>query len=218
LKTWTRRYVELLKSEKPMEPCCGPGPSRRDCTQHTRSELERTILALKNLVEKLQAENKTIRQSMSQEDPESSCDCRYLRAEWERSGRRVALLETELELAQKRIKLMEKAALEKSGEDGPEEAAALRLQLNRKSELLLKVKDLLTKAALNEKVLRQRVGLSLSLSLSITVLNRGTFILACVLRRDGISVGKTTSFSLAPGRDQIYITYSGSVNLLSSTF
>ncbi|XP_011504729.1 PREDICTED: centrosomal protein of 290 kDa-like [Ceratosolen solmsi marchali] len=152
------KYIELLKSEKSIEPCYTSGPTKCDSNnQRTKNELERTVLALKNLVEKLQQDNKTLRQSFSKEEVESCRDCRYVRAEWEQSERRVRVLESELELAEKRMRLAEEAALERSSDDGSEEAAILREQLTRKSELLLKVKDLLAKAALNEKALRQRI-------------------------------------------------------------
>ena len=149
------RYVEILKAEKPLESTV----SRREGTQTTRSELERTVLTLKRLVEKLQQENKKLRAASAQLDLEPRCECAYLREEHELTKQRVRFLERELELAGQRIALMGEAAAEKLDEDGQAEVAMLRQQLSKKSELLLKVKDLLAKASDNEKALRQRVSL-----------------------------------------------------------
>lgn len=60
----------------------------------------------------------------------------------------------ELQLAEKRISAMEKEL----STDNRKDAESLKQQLSRKSELLEKVKDLLARAAINEKALRQRVN------------------------------------------------------------
>ncbi|XP_008211366.1 centrosomal protein cep290 [Nasonia vitripennis] len=154
------KYVEILKTEKSSElsyPCSAP--PRRDGTQRTKAELERTVVTLKKLVEKLQQENKRLRTSVAQSDLglPAQCNCIYLREDYEQAKQRIAVLETELDLAEKRIAMMEETAALKSDDDNSEEVALLKQQLHRKSELLMKVKDLLSKAASNEKELRHRI-------------------------------------------------------------
>lgn len=62
-------------------------------------------------------------------------------------------LEADLRLAEQRIVMLEKA----QKEDDNGDFRILKQQLIHKSELLDKVKQLLTRAAINEKTLRQRV-------------------------------------------------------------
>lgn len=62
-------------------------------------------------------------------------------------------LETDLRLAEQRVAMLEKA----QKEDDNGDFRILKQQLIHKSELLDKVKHLLTRAAINEKALRQRV-------------------------------------------------------------
>lgn len=62
-------------------------------------------------------------------------------------------LESDLRLAEQRIVMLEKA----QKEDDNGDFHILKQQLIHKSELLEKVKQLLTRAAINEKTLRQRV-------------------------------------------------------------
>lgn len=62
-------------------------------------------------------------------------------------------LESDLRLAEQRVAMLEKA----QKEDDCGDLRILKQQLNHKSELLEKVKQLLTRAAINEKTLRQRV-------------------------------------------------------------
>lgn len=73
---------------------------------------------------------------------------------YERSQQRVVALETDLQLAEQRIAMLEDTRKE---DDNSGEIGVLRHQLAHKSELLDKVKQLLTRAAINEKSLRQRV-------------------------------------------------------------
>ncbi|CAB0031278.1 unnamed protein product [Trichogramma brassicae] len=172
------RYIELMKSEKaasaelstPKTTCYIPTmtsttttltstQNRREGTQRTKSELERTVLTLKSLVEKLQQENKRLRSNLLHSDMETRpCDCYYLRAELEKASQKIVDLETDLEMTEKRLALMESLALEKCDEGASGQVALLRQQLDSKSQLLLKVKDLLAKAVANEKALRHQVS------------------------------------------------------------
>ena len=114
---------------------------------------------MKNLVEKLQQENKRLRSAVMQSDLEMrDCDCYFLREELEKARQRIAILENELGLSEKRLALMEDMALDSPDQEHTGQVALLRQQLNRKSELLLKVKDLLAKAVANEKALRHQVS------------------------------------------------------------
>lgn len=155
------KYIELLKTEKSSEVVV---PRRNEgVAQRTKSELERTVVTLKNLVEKLQQENKRLRNTVIQTDLDTQCNCPYLRDEYEQAKHRIAFLETELELAQRKIALMAETnaitTADKSMSENVAEIALLREQLSRKSEVLFKVKDLLAKATANEKALRQRVSI-----------------------------------------------------------
>lgn len=159
------RVIEVLKSEKSSETSypCSVGPPRREgMTQRPRAELERTILALKKLVEKLQTDNKRLKkyEEHSQSDLCSQCNCGYLRDELETARQRIVSLESEVEHARKKIAMLQDAFIDKSSdEDGASDLAVLREQLIKKNELLDRVKELLAKAASNEKALRQRVRL-----------------------------------------------------------
>lgn len=68
-------------------------------------------------------------------------------------------LESDLRLAEQRIFMLEKA----QKEDDNGDLKILRQQLIHKSELLEKVKQLLSRAAINEKTLRQRVRIKIKL-------------------------------------------------------
>jgi len=65
----------------------------------------------------------------------------------------VVSLEADLRLAEQRVAMLEKA----QKEDDNGDFQILKQQLIHKSELLDKMKQLLTRAAINEKTLRQRV-------------------------------------------------------------
>lgn len=137
------------------------GPPRREgMTQRTKGELERTIVTLKKLIEKLQTENKRLKkyEEHSRSDLSSNCNCGYLRDELEVARQRIISLESEVEHAQKKIVMLQDAFIDKSSdEDGACEVSMLKAQLIKKNELLDRVKELLGKAASNEKALRQRV-------------------------------------------------------------
>lgn len=79
------------------------------------------------------------------------------RRQYEEARKRVVALETDLQLAEQRLAAYEKSQTE---DDNNGEMRALKMQLNHKSELLDKVKHLLSRAALNEKSLRQRVNIT----------------------------------------------------------
>lgn len=79
-----------------------------------------------------------------------------LRGQCERAKQRVVALETDLKLAEQRIAMLERT----SGgdcEESDDRVNGLKQQLEHKSELLHKMKQLLTNAAINEKNLRHRV-------------------------------------------------------------
>lgn len=78
-----------------------------------------------------------------------------MKKNYELAKKRVVALETDLQLAEQRIQMLENAQKE---EDNNGELEILKQQLAHKSELLDKVKQLLTRAAINEKALRQKVS------------------------------------------------------------
>ena len=76
-----------------------------------------------------------------------------LQKNYEEAQKRIVALETDLQLAEQRVTALEK--VQKEEDNG--EIKVLREQLYQKSELLNKVKHLLSRAATNERTLRQRV-------------------------------------------------------------
>ena len=130
------------------------------------------MVTLQKLLEKLQNENKKLRSSAPQSEfAEQQCNCIYLREEYEHALQRIMSLETDLELAEKKTLMMQETAVEKPDDCSDSEVTLLRQQLAKKSELLQRVKDLLTKAAMNEKALRQRVSDYFSEKLRLRVEN-----------------------------------------------
>ncbi|XP_046753485.1 centrosomal protein of 290 kDa [Diprion similis] len=156
------KYVELLKVEKSSES--SPRLFAKESQEHGKksiAELEKTVFTLKRVIEKLQAENKRLKviakknphpQSMAR--PNSGGSTSSLHVQYERAQQRVVALETDLQLAEQRIAMLENSRKE---EDNAGEIGVLRQQLAHKSELLDKVKQLLTRAAINEKSLRQKI-------------------------------------------------------------
>ncbi|XP_046435026.1 centrosomal protein of 290 kDa [Neodiprion fabricii] len=156
------KYVELLKVEKSTES--SPRLFAKESHEHGNKstvELEKTVFTLKRVIEKLQAENKRLKviakknphpQSMTR--PNSGGSTSSLHGQYERAQQRVVALETDLQLAEQRIAMLENSRKE---EDNAGEIGVLRQQLAHKSELLDKVKQLLTRAAINEKSLRQKI-------------------------------------------------------------
>lgn len=78
-----------------------------------------------------------------------------MRKNYEEAQKRIVALETDLQLAEQRVAALEK--VQKEEDNG--EIKILREQLCHKSELLDKVKYLLSRVAVNEKTLRQRVNI-----------------------------------------------------------
>ncbi|KAK0079026.1 hypothetical protein PV325_001844, partial [Microctonus aethiopoides] len=157
------KYIELLKVEKSSES------SEKDHEQSSKKsviELERTIFVLKRIVEKLQVENKRLRinsknnhrlikfTSNSTTNGGANETNLNLKKQYEQTKKRVIALETDLQLAEQRIEMLIAA---RKDDDNADEIQVLKQQLAHKSELLDKVKQLLTRAAMNEKALRQRI-------------------------------------------------------------
>ncbi|XP_014607132.1 PREDICTED: centrosomal protein of 290 kDa isoform X1 [Polistes canadensis] len=156
------RYIELLKVEKSSDS--SPKSLNKDHqelnTKKPVLELEKTILTLKRIIEKLQVENKKLRFNSKKtyfvplqgkkvyNENENLYEKLY-----EKSQKKVIDLETDLQLAEQRITMLEIAQKENDNS----EINILKQQLTHKSELLEKVKQLLTRAAINEKTLRQRL-------------------------------------------------------------
>ncbi|XP_015431660.1 PREDICTED: centrosomal protein of 290 kDa [Dufourea novaeangliae] len=155
------KYIDLLKAEKSSDST--PRLSDRESQEHgskqSSIEMEKTIFTLKRIVEKLQAENKRLRigskknhfvhqGKLSVRQSDSS-----LQKQYEAAQKRVVALEADLQLAEQRLAALQ--TVQKDDDCG--EVQVLREQLNHKSELLDKVKHLLSRAAMNEKTLRQRV-------------------------------------------------------------
>lgn len=78
-----------------------------------------------------------------------------LQRNYEEAQKRIVALESDLQLAEQRVTALEK--IQKEEDNG--EIKVLREQLYHKSELLNKMKHLLSRAATNEKTLRQRVNI-----------------------------------------------------------
>lgn len=78
-----------------------------------------------------------------------------LQSQYDEAQTRIVTLETDLQLAEQRIAALRGA----QSEDDNGEIKVLKEQLSHKSELLDKVKHLLSRAAVNEKTLRQRVNI-----------------------------------------------------------
>lgn len=78
-----------------------------------------------------------------------------LRKQYELSKQQIVSLETDLQLSEQRIIMLENSL--QFSDDSNGEIKELKMQIAHKSELLDKVKHLLTRAAVNEKALRQKV-------------------------------------------------------------
>ncbi|XP_015607794.1 centrosomal protein of 290 kDa isoform X2 [Cephus cinctus] len=156
------KYVELLKVEKSSDstPRSSDKDSQEQGSKKSFGELEKTIFILKRVVEKLQVENKRLRISSKANRlgkagrSTSMGTSSSLQEQYERAQQQVVALETDLQLAEQRIVMLENARKE---EESNSEVSLLKQQLLHKSELLDKVKQLLTKAAINEKALRQQI-------------------------------------------------------------
>ncbi|XP_019698378.1 centrosomal protein of 290 kDa isoform X2 [Harpegnathos saltator] len=156
------KYIKLLKAEKSSDS--SPRSSNKDLPESGSKksifEMEKTIFTLKRIIEKLQAENKRLKFStkknhflVNQGKISTIEGDISLQRQYEESQKRVISLESDLRLAEQRVAMLEKA----QREDDNGDLKILKQQLIHKSELLEKVKQLLTRAAINEKTLRQRV-------------------------------------------------------------
>ncbi|XP_063976076.1 centrosomal protein Cep290 [Diachasmimorpha longicaudata] len=161
------KYVKILKVEKSSDS--SDRSSEKDEEHPSKKsilELEKTIFVLKRIVEKLQSENKRLRanskhhhrltkfNSSSASKVNATDSNGTLKLQYEQAKKRVVALETDLQLAEQRILMLEKA---RSEEENCGEIGILKHQLAHKSELLDKVKQLMTRAAANEKALRQKI-------------------------------------------------------------
>lgn len=157
------RYIELLKVEKSSEstPRSLEKEQREQNSKKSVLEMEKTIFTLKRIIEKLQAENKSLKfnskknhyvpiQGKRKTGNENENPYEKL---YEQAKKRVVDLETDLQLAEQRVEMLERTQKEEDSSN----IDILKQQLSHKSELLERVKQLLTKAAINEKTLRQRV-------------------------------------------------------------
>ncbi|KMQ92334.1 centrosomal protein [Lasius niger] len=156
------KYIKLLKAEKSSDST--PRSSEKELPEMSNKksifEMEKTIFTLKRIIEKLQAENKRLKFNskknhfLTNQGKINSTDGNILlQRQYEESQKHVISLESDLRLAEQRIVMLEKA----QKEDDNGDFHILKQQLIHKSELLEKVKQLLTRAAINEKTLRQRV-------------------------------------------------------------
>ncbi|XP_050465506.1 centrosomal protein of 290 kDa-like isoform X1 [Cataglyphis hispanica] len=156
------KYITLLKAEKSSDST--PRSSDKELPESNNKtstfEMEKTIFTLKRIIEKLQAENKRLKFNskknhflINQRKINTIDGNILLQRQYEESQKRVISLESDLRLAEQRIVMLEKA----QKEDDNGDFRILKQQLIHKSELLEKVKQLLTRAAMNEKTLRQRV-------------------------------------------------------------
>ncbi|CAL7934044.1 unnamed protein product [Xylocopa violacea] len=156
------KYIKLLKVEKSSNS--SDRSSDRDLQEYgekkTASEMERTIFTLKRIIEKLQVENKRLKLGTKKNLANQSWgkfsnnqNEIALRKQHEEARKRIVALETDLQLSEQRVAAFEK--VQKEDDNG--EIKILREQLSHKSELLDRVKHLLSKAAVNERTLRQRI-------------------------------------------------------------
>ncbi|XP_077268210.1 centrosomal protein 290kDa isoform X1 [Temnothorax americanus] len=156
------KYIKLLKAEKSSDST--PRSSEKELPEPSNKkstfEMEKTIFTLKRIIEKLQAENKRLKFNskkshflVNQGKTNIIEGDTLFQRQYEESQKRVVNLEADLRLSEQRVAMLEKA----QKEDDNGDFRILKQQLIHKSELLDKVKQLLTRAAINEKTLRQRV-------------------------------------------------------------
>ncbi|XP_012225384.2 centrosomal protein of 290 kDa [Linepithema humile] len=165
------KYIKLLKAEKSSDstPRSSDKELPESSTKKSTFEMEKTIFTLKRIIEKLQAENKRLKLNSKKNNfivnqrKTNVIEGDILLRQYEESQKRVISLESDLQLAEQRIVVLEQA----HKEDDNGDFQILKQQLIHKSKLLEKVKQLMTRAAINEKALRQRVQqLELKQSLS----------------------------------------------------
>ncbi|XP_043474631.1 centrosomal protein of 290 kDa isoform X2 [Leptopilina heterotoma] len=152
------KYVQILKEEKISDS--SEKLHEGSSSKKTVHELEKTLCVLKRIIEKLQGENKRLKSKNShrlsqQVKTTSKGDESSLRKQYELSKQQIVSLETDLQLSEQRIIMLENSL--HFSDDSNGEIKELKLQIAHKSELLDKVKHLLTRAAINEKALRQKI-------------------------------------------------------------
>ncbi|XP_011701872.1 PREDICTED: centrosomal protein of 290 kDa isoform X2 [Wasmannia auropunctata] len=153
------KYIKLLKAEKSSDST--PRSSEKELPESSNKkpifEMEKTIFTLKRIIEKLQAENKRLKLNSKKNhfiaNQGKNIEGGLFQRQYEESQKRVVSLEADLRLAEQRVAMLEEA----QKEDDNGDFRILKQQLMHKSELLDKMKQLLTRAAINEKTLRQRV-------------------------------------------------------------
>ncbi|XP_066583263.1 centrosomal protein of 290 kDa-like isoform X2 [Prorops nasuta] len=156
------KYIDLLKIEKSSASTSYEKTLLNRGSRRSLPELEKTIFTLTKIVEKLQADNKRLifdskaksRFISEGKDNLKNYDEHLLQKQYEQCQKRVVDLETDLQLAEQRIAMLER--LQKEDIDNSE-ISILKQQLSQKSSLLNRVKQLLTKAAINEKILREKI-------------------------------------------------------------
>ncbi|XP_011300810.1 centrosomal protein of 290 kDa isoform X2 [Fopius arisanus] len=116
------KYVELLKIEKSADSDRSSEKEQEHLSKKSALELEKTIYVLKRIVEKLQAENKRLRLNsknhhrLTKFNSSSKISVREdnstLKRQYEQAKKRVIALETDLQLAEQRILMLEKVRSE----------------------------------------------------------------------------------------------------------
>nr|CAD7456946.1 unnamed protein product [Timema tahoe] len=147
------------------------------------SELEKTIVVLKRVVEKLQSENKRLREGKKTDHSNTKESVEKLRVEllllrverkkledrYLEGVQTTTQLEAELVTSRKHIKALEdrlqavRGTSTEQRDSDTQELLLVRTQLIHKSQLLEKVKSLLKRAAMKEKTLQEQVRLLQSL-------------------------------------------------------
>ncbi|KAL3280008.1 hypothetical protein HHI36_017516 [Cryptolaemus montrouzieri] len=160
-------YIEVLKNERNDQiPSSSDGvhPSQTKPESRKVSELERTVLILKRVVEKLQTENKRLLSGKRPlMDRTGSAD--KLRREFNRlkeqygeSVRKVSDLEATLNATTHKLRTYEERCANSDLISLSGELKRIKAQLDQKSQLLDKVKVLLHRAATKEKALLQEIA------------------------------------------------------------
>ncbi|XP_046686509.1 centrosomal protein of 290 kDa-like [Homalodisca vitripennis] len=134
----------------------GASPKGRNKTSKQRGDLERAVVVLKRVVEKLQAENKKLHAARLS-DVHDKGYVEKLQIELQRcqenyldSVDKCSILEEELQKCKEKLKLFEH-------DDLAEELILTKSQLAQKCQLLSKVKVLLENAVIREKALKEQV-------------------------------------------------------------
>ncbi|XP_063223757.1 centrosomal protein of 290 kDa-like [Bacillus rossius redtenbacheri] len=173
------KSVSILKEENLMQQRSVTVESEnRSETRKTNRELQKTILAMKRVVETLQEENKHLKQTReantshtAQEQAHRGKSGLQTEAEVDRNERYSSLIKQnkdlgcELESTRQHIKLLEERiqSLRGEGASSSDQVALLQAQLSRKTQILDRVKVLLKRAAVKERSLLDQVKILQSL-------------------------------------------------------